>query len=142
MTATTTAGAPTVSRAPDPRPRLVSDESGCWLLEGARCDACGYPAPERLDRCPVCRGPARRAVFGPAATVFAATVLRVPVEGRTPPYAMAYVDLDDGPRILAHVDQSEHVLPPGRRVRLAGTSDLGDPVVAALDADHNVDVTA
>jgi uncharacterized OB-fold protein len=139
MTAMTTAGAPAVSRAPDPRPRLVADERGDWLLEGARCEVCEYPTPERLDRCPVCRGPAQPARFGPAATVFAATVLRVPVEGRTPPYAITYVDLDEGPRILAHLDRADEVVEPRRRVRLVGISDHGDPLVTAVAPDEQQD---
>jgi hypothetical protein len=61
--------------------------------------------------------------------VFAATVLRVPVPGRTPPYGLAYTDLDDGPRILAHVDPPDRALSPGTRVRLIGTTPEGDPLV-------------
>ncbi|MCY3860833.1 MAG: OB-fold domain-containing protein [bacterium] len=69
------------------------------------------------------------ATFGPKGTVFSSTVLRIPVPGRTPPFTLAYVDVDDGPRILAHVDGSDEVLVPGSRVALAGWSEHGDPVV-------------
>lgn len=98
-------------------------------ISGARCTACGYPVPEVLVRCPVCGGDCEPAQFGPAATVFAATVLRVPVPGRAPPYALAYVDLDDGPRVLAHVDRTDSALVPGTSVWLAGTTEQGDPLV-------------
>lgn len=63
--------------------------------------------------------------------MFAATVLRVPVPGREPPYALAYIDLDDGPRILAHVDDTTEALAPGRRVLVAGSTPQGDPLVMA-----------
>jgi len=69
------------------------------------------------------------AVFGPGATVFSSTVLRIPVPDRTPPFTLAYVDVDDGPRILAHVDGPDEVLVPGSEVVLSGWSEHGDPVV-------------
>ncbi|MCQ3810308.1 MAG: OB-fold domain-containing protein [Acidimicrobiia bacterium] len=70
------------------------------------------------------------ATFGPKGTVFSSTVLRIPVPGRTPPFTLAYVDVDDGPRILAHVAGTDEVLVPGRRVALSGWNENGDPVVA------------
>jgi len=69
------------------------------------------------------------ATFGPKGTVFSSTVLRIPVPGRTPPFTLAYVDVDDGPRILTHVAGSDEALLPGSRVALAGWSEQGDPVV-------------
>ena len=70
------------------------------------------------------------AQFGPGGTVFASTVLRIPVPGRTPPYRLAYVDLDDGPRILAHATGADNgPLVPGARVRIVGRTDDGDPLV-------------
>jgi uncharacterized OB-fold protein len=63
--------------------------------------------------------------------------VRVPVPGRTPPYGLAYVDLDDGPRLLAHVHQPDDDgadtarLAPGTRVSLIGATDVGDVLVAA-----------
>lgn len=115
---------------PDPRPVVILDRAdGTARLAGARCDSCGYPVGENLERCPICGGPCSPAAFGPGATVFAATVLRVPVPGRTPPYGLAYVDLDDGPRILAHADVTDAALVPGSRVHLIGTTADGDPCV-------------
>jgi hypothetical protein len=64
--------------------------------------------------------------------VWSDTTVYVPVPGRTPPYRIAYVDLDDGPRVVADLDT-----PPGRpaprRVRLTGTSPAGDLTVAAVE---------
>ena len=114
---------------PDPRPVVERTADAEWRLVGVRCTACGYPVLEPLERCPVCGGPCAAARFGPLATVFAATVLRVPVPGRAPPYALAYVDVDDGPRLLVHVDRTDVALAPGTRVRLAGATDDGDPLV-------------
>jgi hypothetical protein len=122
VTAATTSSAV----APDPRPVLGADRR----VLGARCTVCGYPVAEALARCPVCRGRCEPAAFGPLGTVFAATVLRVPVPDRPPPNALAYVDLDDGPRILAHVARTDLALAPSTRVRLVGTTEAGDPLVS------------
>lgn len=65
--------------------------------------------------------------------MWSATVVRIPVAGRTPPYALAYVDLDDGPRVLAHVVAGNGDTAPsvGARVRLrAGASP--DPQVEVI----------
>ena len=69
------------------------------------------------------------ATFGPKGTVFSSTVLRIPVPGRNPPSVLAYVDVDDGPRILAHVDGPNEALIPGSEATLAGWTEYGDPVV-------------
>lgn len=59
--------------------------------------------------------------------------MRVPVPGRTPPYGLAYVDLDEGPRVLAHVDSDGDAerLPPGTCVRVCGTTADGDVLVTS-----------
>lgn len=121
--------------SPDPRPVVAGDDAHGWSVTGVRCSVCSYPVAETLVRCPVCRGECLAASFGPLGTVFAATVLRVPVPGRTPPYGLAYVDLDDGPRILAHVDRTDAALEPLARVRLVGTTAAGDPLVSPHDGE-------
>jgi len=95
---------------------------------GRRCHSCGEVAAFAWPRCPACGGPVDEAEFGPEGTVWSATVVRVPVPGRTPPYALAYVDLDDGPRVLAHTAE---VFAIGARVRLLESVD-GDVQVEAL----------
>ena len=58
-------------------------------------------------------------------------MLEIPVPGRTPPVCLAYVDLDEGPRILAHVRLNNGPSPqPGEKVSLDGKNDLGDLVVS------------
>jgi uncharacterized OB-fold protein len=45
---------------------------------------------------------------------------------------VAYVDLDDGPRLLAHVRQPTDAVDrvaPGTPVEVVGTTDAGDPLV-------------
>lgn len=64
--------------------------------------------------------------FGPGGSVWSSTVVRVPIPGRTPPTVMAYVDLDDGPRVLCHVGSAVERLPIGSRVQLVGMTSHGD----------------
>jgi hypothetical protein len=71
--------------------------------------------------------------FGPDGTVWSTTTLHVASGGREAPYTLAYVDLDDGPRVLAHVEDGPRLaLQVGERVRLAGQTSHGDPQVEVL----------
>jgi uncharacterized OB-fold protein len=120
------------SRLPvDPRPNLVVDRDAIFLA-GGRCMECDYVMSTLPPRCPRCHArvmvPQR---FGPLGSVWTSTVLRIPTPGRPPPVGLAYVDLDEGPRILVHTTlSSDAPLTPGQRVRLVGWTDDGDPLVA------------
>jgi Predicted nucleic-acid-binding protein containing a Zn-ribbon len=121
---------------PDPRPQLDTTD-GVVRVIGVRCTECGYPVAFARLRCPVCRGPVETERFGPDGVVWSATTVRIPVGDREPPYQLAYVDLQDGPRILAHVAgpdgaPASDVVPVGARVRLRGRNDAGDAVVEVL----------
>jgi uncharacterized OB-fold protein len=53
----------------------------------------------------------------------------VPVPDRKPPYVLAYVDLDDGPRVLAHVSDPAELaqrVAVGTRVVLTESTVQGD----------------
>lgn len=110
----------------DPRPAVTD----AGLLDGGLCAACGMPLLYCPPLCPECGGEVRPASFGPEGTVWSSTVLRIRVGGRTPPATLAYVNLDGGPRLLAHLPNgSSEALPPGARVRLLGRNEHGDPMV-------------
>lgn len=111
----------------DPRPTAESGSDGAWRVSGRSCRSCSQVSAFAWPRCPACRGEPTPASFGPEGVVWSSTVVRIPVPGRTPPYALAYVDLDDGPRILAHVvDAGGAAAPIGERVRLVSPSAGGD----------------
>jgi hypothetical protein len=120
--------------APDPRPHLV-ESGGEWRLAGHRCTACGYRVAFARPWCPLCRAAVEPARFGPAGTVWASAVQRIPVPGLDPPVVFAYLDLDDGPRCLVQcaVD-AEDPPAPGARLRLSGVSATGDPLAGPLEA--------
>ena len=54
-------------------------------------------------------------------TVWAATLIHIRVGDLDPPYALAYVDLDAGPRVLAR-QRRPSALPVGSRVRLEAST--------------------
>lgn len=116
----------------DPRPRILPGTDGGGRVDGRRCLVCGEPAAFPWPACPACGGDVEPAEFGPLGTVWSATVVRIPVPGRTPPYGLAYVDLDHGPRILAHVAGTGHGVPIGARVRLLPADADGDPRVEVV----------
>lgn len=121
------------SLPPDPRPALVPDGRGAWLLAGARCVACGHAIAHALPRCPRCRAETAPARFGPDGTVWASTVVHVPARpGEDVPFALAYVDLDDGPRVLVRVAGDPGRVAVGGRVRLREPTDAGDPAVEVV----------
>jgi uncharacterized OB-fold protein len=108
----------------DPRP--VFDEGA---VLGVRCTACRYPAAQRgIPWCPVCYAAVEAERFPATGTVWSSTVVAIPVGGRRPPFGLAYLDLDDGPRVLVHLAEPE-VLHGGTRARITGT-DRGDLVAA------------
>ena len=99
----------------DPRPKLEGVR-----IRGARCRACGYPTSPPAPWCPACQKVEQNdEAFGPSGVVWSSTIVHIPVGRWKPPYGLAYVDLDDGPRILAHLATPE-ILPPGTRVRIVG----------------------
>jgi uncharacterized OB-fold protein len=108
----------------DPRPVLEGGE-----VLGVRCTACRYPvAPAGVPWCPVCWSAVEPARFPATGTAWSSTVVAIPVGERRPPFGLAYLDLDDGPRVLVHLAEPA-VLEPGARLRITGT-DRGDLVAA------------
>ena len=114
----------------DPRPEFVK-EDGKYLLVGGRCRSCGLASAYVPPICPCGKaGQVEPCEFGPAGTVFSSTVLHIPLPERPTPTCLAYVDVHDGPRILAHVHLGMELPPlPGDQVFLGGKNSLGDPIV-------------
>jgi uncharacterized OB-fold protein len=122
-------------RPSDPRPAVLECD-GVTLLSGWQCLSCRHPVAHLAPWCPICRSELAEMAFGPHGQVWSSTLLRVPLPGRQPPYVLAYVDLDRGPRILAHVEPTGAQiarLHATARVHLSGLSALGD-VLVRVDA--------
>jgi uncharacterized OB-fold protein len=115
--------------APDPRPRIVS-AGDQWVLAGCRCTSCGYALAFQGPRCPRCHGPVESAAFGPDGTVWASTVVHLELPELTPPYGLAYVDLDKGPRILVQTAVTDdRPTAIGSRVVLSAPTASGNATV-------------
>lgn len=108
-------------------------EGGAWVIAGSSCPNCGYAVGTAAPWCPRCQSDVEPQGFGPRGTVWSSTVFRVPLQGRTPPWVLAFVDLDEGPRILAHVDGPAETVPVGAAVELVGRSEHGDPLVRVIE---------
>lgn len=106
----------------DSRPILDGD-----AVLGSRCTACRYPSPQQdLPWCPVCYGEMAPERFAPTGAAWSSTVVEIPVGTHRPPFALAYLDLDDGPRVLVHLAEPA-VLDLGARLLITGV-DEGDPI--------------
>lgn len=112
----------------DSRPFLVDGR-----VAGSRCPTCGYASAQRgLPWCPVCYCQIADASFEPTGIAWSSVLVAIPVNDRQPPFALAYVDLDDGPRVLARLDVPA-ALPVNTRVKIVGI-DAGDLVAEAAPA--------
>lgn len=130
-----TISAPTHSPT-DPRPVVVFGADGPRLL-GGRCVRCAHPSATTAPRCPRCGGESTQARFGPDGVVWATTTIRVANGDRAAPYTLAYVDLDDGPRVLSHVlGAPDAALSVGERVGVGERVRVGDRVRLVELTDH------
>jgi len=116
----------------DPRP-VIGGVGTEMMVHGARCVACGYTLAYSRPRCPVCGGRLESALYGPGGSVWACTTVRIAISHIQPPYGLAYVDLDSGPRVLAHFDPAgSGSVRVGSSVRLAGLTPDGNPLIEAV----------
>jgi uncharacterized protein len=83
-------------------------------------------------RCNRCFAHVAAESFGPAGVVWSSTVVRIAVPGRTPPYTLAYVDLRNGPRVLAEVLGTTERVDVGTGVTLGRQSELGNLTVEVI----------
>lgn len=108
----------------DSRPALADGR-----VAGSRCRECGYPSAQRgLPWCPVCYGAIEDATFSPSGLAWSSVRVEIPVNDIAPPFALAYVDLDDGPRVLVRLDEPA-ALPIDTRVEIV-RADAGDLIAS------------
>lgn len=90
-------------------------------LLGSACASCGTRLFPARTFCPACKAGAGLAqvALSPLGTVHSWTIVRQAPAGRPTPYTLAYVDLDDGVRLLAQVDHPGREPAIGMRVALA-----------------------
>jgi hypothetical protein len=97
----------------DYRPRLRDG-----ALEGGRCSRCSFAMAPMMPRCPACSGPVEATTFAPHGRVWSSTVIHIAVGDLAAPFGLAYVDVADGPRVLARFTGAEP-MPIGCSVTLS-----------------------
>jgi uncharacterized OB-fold protein len=82
-------------------------------LVGGRCARCGKIFFPRSDVCPGCasRAPMAEVRLSRRGKLYSYSVIHVNTPGFKAPYAVAYVDLPEGPRIFGHLDGEEGPIP-------------------------------
>jgi hypothetical protein len=91
-------------------------------VAGWRCGGCGLATVEPSLRCGECGARTAETTFGARGTVWSWTLAGV---GPDRGVAFAYVDLDDGPRLLVRLaDGTPRAV--GARVSVRGTTPSGD----------------
>ena len=95
------------------------DEEGAYLVGGA-CTACGFVTLGVRDICPECwaEGSMRDAPIGRSGRLYTYTIIHQLPPGYAEPFAVGYVDLADGIRVFAHIDNRPECLVIDRRLRL------------------------
>jgi uncharacterized OB-fold protein len=86
---------------------LLERIDGQWRLVGSRCEACGdvrFPAAFGCPNCHSGQDTLRRHPLSTVGSVFAfSRVMKAPAPFKGP-YVLAYVQLPEGPRVLAQLE--------------------------------------
>ncbi|MFI7679123.1 Zn-ribbon domain-containing OB-fold protein [Actinophytocola sp. NPDC049390] len=106
---------------PDPRVRVVESAEGLAVV-GWRCAGCGLAVVEPSLRCGDCGARVDQVSLRPNGIVWSWTAMGVGPDRGT---AFAYVDLDDGPRVLVRLD-GDAPRAVGTRVRVRAVTPGGD----------------
>ena len=98
---------------------MGGDDMGAYLV-GGTCSSCGFTTLGRRDICPECwtHGSMEEVPIGRQGTLYTFTVIHQLPQGYDQPFAVGYVDLDDGIRVFAHIDNTPESLIIGARLDL------------------------
>jgi len=110
----------------------ITKRGGQFVIDGKSCSKCGHHFAMAPRECRKCGASLVDATFGPRGEVWSYTIVYMKAARRTTPYTLAYIDLLEGPRIIAHV-RGESVRPNvGQMAELVGLTDSGDPLVVCV----------
>jgi uncharacterized OB-fold protein len=100
--------------------RLVELEGGTPHLIGGRCKDCGAISYPRADVCTKCLSDGVEAMrLSSHGTLYSYSVVHQAPKGWNVPYALGYVDLPEGVRVLAHLDAKKSELVIDGRMTLS-----------------------
>ena len=99
---------------------MGEDADGAFLIGGS-CAACGFTTLSVRNICPECwaRGTMRETPIGRRGTLYTYTVIHQLPHGYEEPFAVGYVDLADGVRVFAHIENTAQSLVIGADLELA-----------------------
>ena len=95
------------------------DDEGPHLVGGS-CTACGFVTLGVREICPECwaGGAMEEVPIGRSGRLYTYTVIHQLPPGYDAPFAVGYVDLEDGIRVFAHIENRPEGLVVDRRLRL------------------------
>jgi uncharacterized protein len=96
-----------------------SDEHGPYLI-GGRCTKCAFVTLGVRDLCPTCwsHNAMVPVPIGRTGRLYTCTIIHQVPEGYAAPFAVGYIDLDEGVRVFAHLAHDERSLRIDEPVRL------------------------
>jgi uncharacterized protein len=99
---------------------LLGEDAEGPFLQGGNCTACGFVTLGVRDQCPECwaRNTMELLPIGRRGHVYTCTVVHQVPQGYDAPFAVAYVDVENGVRVFAHLARDPAVLKAGAKVRL------------------------
>jgi uncharacterized OB-fold protein len=99
---------------------LMGEDGEGPYLQGSSCSQCGFVTLGMRDLCPECwaRNTMRPVPIGRAGEVYSCTVIHQVPQGYDAPFAVGYVDVEQGVRVFAHLERTPATLQVGARVRL------------------------
>jgi uncharacterized OB-fold protein len=100
-------------------PELVSLEGGRLQLKGGRCKSCGALSFPKGQVCTQCLSlEIDDKILSGEGELYSYSRVHMAPKGWDVPYTIGYVDLPEGIRIFAHIDESAGRAQIGARVRL------------------------
>ena len=93
-------------------------------IKGVTCSKCHWSDVFPAPICPRCYGPTTDTTFPGHGRIASFTIIRNPPLGfeKESPYAVALVDIQDGPRVMARVKTGQEELRIGQVVKLVSSS--------------------
>lgn len=96
--------------------------SGAVTLYGSQCPACGRKYFPLKELCADCLETLEKVEVGPYGRIFSYTTVAADSPAYKAPYTLAFVDLDDGVRLLARIqDGGNQSVGVGKRVKSVRT---------------------
>jgi len=112
---------------------MGADDDGPYLV-GGTCSACGFTTLGVRDICPDCwaNGTMTETPIGRRGVLYTYTVIHQLPQGYDEPFAVGYLDLDDGVRVFAHIENMQPSLQIGAELELTEATLRMDSEGAAL----------